>query len=66
MLGYPMKQDTPPHSPTPRAEFSAAAFPRAVLDSSALLSGRDHVTIRHGTETYQLRLTRQGKLILTK
>lgn len=62
----PMKPDTPPQSPTPRVESPAATFPRAVLDSSALLSGRDRVAIRHGAETYQLRLTRQGKLILTK
>ena len=43
----------------------AAASPRA-LESSALLSGQDRVAIRHGAETYHLRLTRQGKLILTK
>lgn len=61
-----MKPDTPPQSPTPRAESSVAAFPRVVLDSSMLLSGRDQVAIRHGAETYHLRLTRQGKLILTK
>jgi len=36
------------------------------IDSCTLLEGRDEVAIRHGAEIYRLRLTRQGKLILTK
>jgi hemin uptake protein HemP len=36
------------------------------LDSEALLQGRSHVSIDHHGETYQLRATRLGKLILTK
>lgn len=36
------------------------------LDSTALLQGRSHVSILHNGETYQLRATRLGKLILTK
>jgi hemin uptake protein HemP len=36
------------------------------LDSVALLAGGNEVLIRHGTETYRLRLTRQNRLILTK
>jgi hemin uptake protein HemP len=36
------------------------------LDSDALLQGRSHVSIDHHGETYQLRATRLGKLILTK
>ncbi|WP_322009677.1 hemin uptake protein HemP [Paraburkholderia sp. J12] len=36
------------------------------LDSTALLQGRSHVSIMHNGETYQLRATRLGKLILTK
>ncbi|WP_179405195.1 hemin uptake protein HemP [Burkholderia guangdongensis] len=34
--------------------------------SDALLQGRSHVSIAHNGETYQLRATRLGKLILTK
>jgi hemin uptake protein HemP len=34
--------------------------------SDALLQGRSHVSIEHNGETYQLRATRLGKLILTK
>jgi len=34
--------------------------------SEELLKGTKEVLIQHGTETYRLRLTRQGKLILYK
>ncbi|KVD82703.1 hemin transporter HemP [Burkholderia stagnalis] len=37
-----------------------------VVSSDALLQGRSHVSIAHNGETYQLRATRLGKLILTK
>ncbi|MGH8782505.1 hemin uptake protein HemP [Paraburkholderia sp.] len=37
-----------------------------VVRSDALLQGRSHVSIMHNGETYQLRATRLGKLILTK
>ena len=40
--------------------------PRAVVRSDALLQGHSHVSIVHNGETYQLRATRLGKLILTK
>jgi hemin uptake protein HemP len=36
------------------------------LRSDTLLQGRSHVSIMHNGETYQLRATRLGKLILTK
>jgi hemin uptake protein HemP len=36
------------------------------LRSDALLQGRSHVSIAHNGQTYQLRATRLGKLILTK
>jgi hemin uptake protein HemP len=34
--------------------------------SDALLQGHSHISIVHNGETYQLRATRLGKLILTK
>jgi hemin uptake protein HemP len=37
-----------------------------VLHSDTLLQGRSHISITHNGETYQLRATRLGKLILTK
>lgn len=36
------------------------------LDSAQLFNGREEILIAHGHETYRLRRTRQGKLILTK
>lgn len=36
------------------------------VTSDSLLQGRSHVSIAHNGETYQLRATRLGKLILTK
>ncbi|CAG4900281.1 hemin uptake protein HemP [Paraburkholderia saeva] len=36
------------------------------VTSDSLLQGRSHVSITHNGETYQLRATRLGKLILTK
>lgn len=38
----------------------------AVFSSAALLQDRAEVLIEHRGETYRLRQTRQGKLILTK
>jgi hemin uptake protein HemP len=37
-----------------------------VVRSEALLQGHSHISIVHNGETYQLRATRLGKLILTK
>ena len=37
-----------------------------VVSSDSLLQGRSHISIMHNGETYQLRATRLGKLILTK
>ncbi|WP_027213595.1 hemin uptake protein HemP [Burkholderia sp. WSM2232] len=37
-----------------------------VVHSEALLQGHSHISIVHNGETYQLRATRLGKLILTK
>ncbi|TGP41178.1 hemin uptake protein HemP [bacterium M00.F.Ca.ET.228.01.1.1] len=48
-----------------RANDSSETSAR-VLRSEALLQGHSHVSIVHNGETYQLRATRLGKLILTK
>ena len=39
---------------------------RPAIDSARLLDGHTQVTILHGNESYSLRLTKNGKLILTK
>jgi len=38
----------------------------SVVDSVTLMSGRRELIIRHGTDTYRLRVTASNKLILTK
>jgi len=43
-----------------------AALAKDEIDSKYLLQGRQAITIMHNKERYQLRQTRQGKLILTK
>jgi len=37
-----------------------------VIDSTTLLKGRRELLIRHGDQTYRLRMTASDKLILTK
>ncbi len=54
-----------PSVPANRQPASPPAAPRP-LESGELFGGRDEVLIVHGNETYRLRRTRQGKLILTK
>ncbi len=36
------------------------------VDSATLMKGRRELLIRHGADTYRLRLTASNKLILTK
>lgn len=50
----PALKKTPPEPPAP------------TVDSAALLKGRRELQIRHGADTYRLRLTASNKLILTK
>ena len=46
-----------------REEATAASVE---IDSLRLLQGQRELRIRHGSECYRLRHTRNGKLILTK
>ena len=50
---------SPARPPTPDRESE-------VIASATLLKGRDAVLIEHNGRVYELRKTRQGKLILTK
>lgn len=54
-----------PPDATPRAAAGALPSPRE-LDSAQLFAGARELVIRHAGETYTLRQTRLGKLILTK
>jgi hemin uptake protein HemP len=63
MIAHP-----PPRPPTssyvmPTAPASSA--PR-VVPSTALFEGQRELIIQHGSDSYRLRVTASGKLILTK
>lgn len=40
--------------------------PTDVIESDAILNGKQEVLIQHGETTYRLRITQNGKLILCK
>ena len=56
--------DSGKDSPAPVPPAHAAG--RRVLDVQELLGGQREVVLRHRSEEYRLRLTRNSKLILTK
>lgn len=60
--------DFDPNSPPPRPEPGAIPVPEGTVSISSreLLQGAREVLIDHEGETYRLRLTRNGKLILHK
>jgi hemin uptake protein HemP len=49
-----------------RAPADVAGTTERAVRSETLLQGQNHVSILHNGETYHLRATRLGKLILTK
>ncbi|MDD2664706.1 MAG: hemin uptake protein HemP [Dechloromonas sp.] len=57
-----MNSPSKPH-PSPSAQPPS---PKIRLDSSQLLRGASVVEIEHAGQCYQLRVTRENKLILTK
>lgn len=54
------------HTPAGKRAGGEGAESRRRLASSELLGRDNELIIAHGSEEYRLRLTRQGKLILTK
>ena len=48
------------------AEPESAGSGPLVVDSTTLMGGRRELIIRHGEDTYRLRVTASNKLILTK
>lgn len=52
--------------PAPAEARPLPAHPPRTLDSQALLGHRGEVWIAHNGHLYRLRVTAQGKLILTK
>lgn len=61
-----MKPVTPRPALPPQPDAPSAPAPGHALDSAHLLGAKGEVEIIHEGETYRLRRTRQGKLILTK
>ncbi len=50
----------------PNANRSRPALPQCRLTSEALMAGAHEVILEHRGEQYRLRVTSNGKLILTK
>jgi hemin uptake protein HemP len=57
---------SPPAMTLPPTDRGALERPDADLETTALFAGRSELTIRHAGQLYRLRITRAGKLILTK
>ena len=55
-----------PSAPQPTSEPLSGDSAMPVFDSAGLLQGGREIMIRHGSECYRLRHTRNDKLILTK
>ncbi|KAA1006500.1 hemin uptake protein HemP [Paraburkholderia panacisoli] len=68
LTSRPKSSSTASTSAKPAAERAngSGETSERVVRSDALLQGHSHVSIVHNGETYQLRATRLGKLILTK
>jgi len=62
----PSAAASPPSSPPSRPGDPSRNEGPAPIPSASILQGRDMVVIEHNGRLYQLRKTRQGKLILTK
>ena len=56
----------PPRAPRPDDVVGETTDIAPTVDSTALMKGRRELIIRHGADTYRLRITASNKLILTK
>lgn len=61
-----MNDAIPPSLPNPGPEESPLSRETREVKSDELLQGQRELLIQHDGETYRLRLTRNGKLILHK
>ncbi len=61
-----MAASTGPVAPEPSRDASTRAPERRAVTSVDLFQGQREVVILHRDEEYRLRITRAGKLILTK
>ena len=60
------RENIPAENVEPSSDQASPAGKPPVWKSSDILQGSEMVLIEHVGETYQLRVTRQGKLILNK
>ena len=56
----------PPRAPRPDDVVGETTDIAPSVDSVTLMKGRRELIIRHGADTYRLRITASNKLILTK
>lgn len=56
----------PPRAPRPDDVLGETTDIGPTVDSATLMKGRRELIIRHGADTYRLRITASNKLILTK
>jgi hemin uptake protein HemP len=62
-----MSERRPPSANVPGSESAPPAPAPSTISSETLFApGQREVVIEHGGERYRLRVTRNGKLILTK
>lgn len=59
-------QTTPLSSIRPPVEPGMRTFPSGAIPTDFLFQGAQEILIAHNGEHYRLRITRNGKLILTK
>ena len=56
----------PPRATRPNDVVGETTDIEPSVDSTTLMKGRRELIIRHGADTYRLRITASNKLILTK
>lgn len=66
MLAAMPNHSSPADNDHPSSDSSVNDPERLVISSAEVLRGRSEIWIEHGTEMYRLRLTRAGKLLLSK
>lgn len=59
-------QPQPPSSIRFSPETGPRPYPPGVMPADLLFQGNQEILIGHNGETYRLRITKNGKLILTK
>jgi hemin uptake protein HemP len=56
----------PPAAPRPTVKFGEPTYPSGIIPTDFLFQGTQEILINHNGEHYRLRITKNGKLILTK